>query len=382
MNRKTATLTTLILLLLVTVCNSTAISQANRKETPLAGFPDATMTIFPVTYIVTGPVDKYRKFYDGMMGPAGREHFKVIEILGLLLTEQGYDKFEMTDTEFRFPTETSARKDRAATFGTFVSELDLKTDYALCTEFTIHLENSFEEVYSVIVDTKGGLVWEDSQGPGDPEFDNDFPGTPEKCCELTYRRLASVMALDRLPKTELAEDKKQALQEMRSGQPPSQSEFTAIEMRLGDMKKAGGFGRVMIYPARVDGDRTDRSSATRLSELINEAGLCKPRVATASPLPDDAGWPDEMEVLWRFASSASEHTRQNPNNCDYVLFADYWFAPDGRVWAVHFVVCDQAGDWVIVDMQNNHKEDFQRVNPKTLADCDRLVLERLKKILH
>ena len=36
---------------------------------------------------------------------------------------------------------------------------------------------------------------------------------------------------------------------------------------------------------------------------------------------------------------------------------------------------------VIVDFQNNHHEDFQRINPKTLADCDRLVLERLEKHL-
>jgi hypothetical protein len=41
------------------------------------------------------------------------------------------------------------------------------------------------------------------------------------------------------------------------------------------------------------------------------------------------------------------------------------------------VVCDRAGDWVIADLQNNHQADFQRINPKTLADCDQLVLERL-----
>ncbi|MGB2987081.1 MAG: hypothetical protein WBE26_14505 [Phycisphaerae bacterium] len=45
---------------------------------------------------------------------------------------------------------------------------------------------------------------------------------------------------------------------------------------------------------------------------------------------------------------------------------------------MHFVVCDGAGDWVIVDPQNSYQEDFQRIKPTTLADCDRLVLERLK----
>ncbi len=43
-----------------------------------------------------------------------------------------------------------------------------------------------------------------------------------------------------------------------------------------------------------------------------------------------------------------------------------------------FVVCDRAGDWVIVDLQNSHQKEFQRISPKNLEDCDRLVLERLK----
>jgi len=73
--------------------------------------------------------------------------------------------------------------------------------------------------------------------------------------------------------------------------------------------------------------------------------------------------------------------KRNRANSDYVLFTDYWFAPSGEVWAVHFVVCDRAGDWVIVVLQNSHQEDFQRLNPKTLEDCDRLVLERLKNKL-
>jgi hypothetical protein len=135
---------------------------------------------------------------------------------------------------------------------------------------------------------------------------------------------------------------------------------------------------VLVYPARVGGDHTDQTCATHLAELLNETKLCQATMAKTGPLLEGAGWPNEMQVLWLFARAAREYTLQNPFYSDYVLFADYWFAPDGRVWAVHFVVCDRAGDWVIVDLQNNHQEDFQRIDPKTLADCDRLVCERLK----
>jgi hypothetical protein len=188
-----------MLLALLTACDT----QENGKKTPPKRFPEATLTIFPVTGIITGPVDKspdYRAFTDALnrgFREGGPEH---ADSLALLLLEKGYDKFERTDTAFQFPEGEAARKERAAAFGKFVSELDLKTDYALCTEFTIHIEKDFQEVYSVIVDTKGAIVWEDSQRPGDPEFDKDFPKDILKCCELVCRRLTPIMGLDKLPK--------------------------------------------------------------------------------------------------------------------------------------------------------------------------------------
>ncbi|NNE07693.1 MAG: hypothetical protein HKN20_03940 [Gemmatimonadetes bacterium] len=100
-----------------------------------------------------------------------------------------------------------------------------------------------------------------------------------------------------------------------------------------------------------------------------------------APLLKGEGWPNEMAVLWIFARAAREQVREQPQGSGYALFADYWFAPDGRVWAVHFVVCDQNGDWVIVDMQNSHHEDFRKIDPKDIADCDRIVQERLAMYL-
>jgi Flp pilus assembly protein TadD len=357
------------------------VSQENGKETPLKGFPKATLTIFPVTLIMTGPLDKspeYRAWADAMMQEFRQEGPKHADILGLMLKEIGYDKFKRTNTAFQFPEGKAPRKNRAAAFGKFVSELDLKTDYALCTEVVLHIEKSFQEVYSVIVDAKGTIVWEDSQGPGDPEFDK--PEDELKNCRLVCRRLIPVMGLDKLPKKELAEEKKQALREMRQTRPPEQSEFAAMDKRLGAM--AGSSAGVMVYHTRVGGDHTDQSSATHLAELLNEAGLCQATVAKTGPVLKGEGWPDESTVLWLFAHAARSYVRQHPADSDYVLFVDYWDSPRTKAtWAVHFVVCDRAGDWVIVDLQNSHHKDFQRINPKTLADGDRLVLERLKTYL-
>ncbi|UCF43341.1 MAG: hypothetical protein JSV99_12375 [Planctomycetota bacterium] len=378
MNKSTATLAAFMLLALLTACGT----QEDEKETPRKEFPEATITIFPVTCVMTGPLDKneeYRAFADAMEREMRRQGPGHADTLGLLLEEKGYDKFERTDTAFRFGEGEAGRKERAAAFGKFVSELDLKTDYALCTEFTLHIEESFQEVYTVIVDAKGGIVWEDSQRTGDPEFDEDPPGGELKCLELACRRLTSVMGLDKLVKKELAEEKKEALGEMRADELPRRSEFAAMDKRLEAMKKAGTSARVMVYPTRVGGNHRDQSSATRLSRLLNEARLCQATAAKAGPLLEGEGWPSEGAVLWLFARAARSYARQHPADSGYVLFVDYWDSPRTKAThAVHFVVCDRAGEWVIVELQNSHHSDFQRIQPKTLADGERLVLERLK----
>jgi hypothetical protein len=154
-----------------------------------------------------------------------------------------------------------------------------------------------------------------------------------------------------------------------------------MKERLAVLEKTATSARVTVYPTRVGGDHTDRASAARLVGLLNEAKLCQATIAKKGPVLEGEGWPNEAKVLWLYANAARDYARQHPVDSDYVLFADYWLNPRGEVWAVHFVVCDRAGEWVISDLQNNHQADFQRVNPKTLADCDRLVLERLKSYL-
>ena len=51
------------------------------------------------------------------------------------------------------------------------------------------------------------------------------------------------------------------------------------------------------------------------------------------------------------------------------------------VGAVHWILCDQRGDWVMVDFQNSHHGDFQELTPESVEDCLELVKVRLKKRL-
>jgi hypothetical protein len=340
------------------------------------GFPDASLTVYPMTYAITGDKEKHRDFYDRMMGPAGQKYFAVIGLLEDLLAEQGYDKCHTTDVSFRFPEGQDGRKDRAATFGAFVRDQGISTDYALCIDAICHLEESWQEVYAVLVDAEGQAVWQDTQRRGDPAFDEHMTGGPEKACALVAEILTPVIGLDQLAPGELSPERAQALEQMRAEAPPSGEELAAMEERLAAMKEAGEAATVTVYPSRVQGERTDGESAVRVARALNEAALCTATAAGEGPLLEGAGWPSEPKVLWLYANAARDYVREHPVASDYALFADYWKAPTGEVWAVHFVVLDSSGEWVLVDLQNNHHPDFQRIAHTTIEECDQLVVAR------
>lgn len=48
---------------------------------------------------------------------------------------------------------------------------------------------------------------------------------------------------------------------------------------------------------------------------------------------------------------------------------------------MHFVVCDRKGEWVIVDMQNSHHDDYQTIKPTSKEGCNKLLVKRLKGYL-
>jgi len=92
---------------------------------------------------------------------------------------------------------------------------------------------------------------------------------------------------------------------------------------------------------------------------------------------------NEQRSLWELARGFQAHLAALPVDSDYALLAEYVMSRDRtQVVAVHFVVCTGKGEWVVVDYQNDHHDDYQGVAPKSVDDCDRLVLKRLERYLH
>ncbi|NNE08350.1 MAG: hypothetical protein HKN20_07280, partial [Gemmatimonadetes bacterium] len=246
-------------------------TQAGGSGSSIPGFPDASLTIYPVSLILTGPVEEHSRFAEGFRRKFESEATDHARTLGSLLKEEGFDRSEFEETKLSLPAKSEAVAERAAAFGDFVRDSELKTDYALCATFTLHLEKGFQNVHGVIVDRMGTVVWQESQGVGDPAFDEDPPGTELQSLELLCARLTIPMALDEMSDAERTGAESRALRELRAKEPPARAEFAAMAERLAAMKDAEAAPDVLVFPARVGGDHTDTESATNLSALLSEA---------------------------------------------------------------------------------------------------------------
>jgi hypothetical protein len=172
------------------------------------------------------------------------------------------------------------------------------------------------------------------------------------------------------------------LMDKRSGLPPEE-ERTALAEREKKFRAAGPNVTLAVFPPRIGGRVADVDSAAELVKAINDAALCQAAPAKeAIELKSSLSDPNELKALWDLAREFREYVRKNPPQTDYALVADYVFTPNH--WEqgfVHFVVCDQKGEWVLVDMQNSHHADYQNIKPTSKEDCDRLLVTRLQQRL-
>jgi hypothetical protein len=316
---------------------------------------DASMTILPV-------------------GLAGRPSPQVGEVLGMLLERAGMMDLEIGTATFQ-PDEKADLAQTAASLGEFVKAHPPKTDFVLFADFLGTPGQSVSEVRSVIVTQEGEAAWQDRQTPNDPDFKRIKPGEPMTCCLLAVERLRTVLNLGDPSRAKAPQGKLTQQWREKTGL-PDEAEWNAMGERRSAFKKSAPSATMLIYPVRAGGENSAQAAA-HLVGLINGAKLTNAVAASRGPDIDVQGNMNEQKVLWDMARAARDHVRKEPPKEDYVLFADFRLGDD-RVGGVHFVVCDQKGDWVIVDFQNDHQADFKAIQPKSIEDCDRLVLKRLE----
>jgi len=306
----------------------------------------------------------------------------VAEGLGLILEKKGFRKISIAGAPFEAGEEGSKESSfeaRARAFAAFAAKEKPASDFSLYAEF-VGSPGKVEAVRGVLADGKGNVVWKDEQVPGDPDFDRVNPKELMTCCLLLAERLDPLLV--KSPKAETEEEgPMERLWAAKSGLPDA-GERKAMEARCAAMKKKAGEFRIVVFPVRLI-KGVDRAAAEGLCSLLEKEKLCSgAAVAAASPRFEVKPSSNEMKMLWDLARTFRKYVGEKAPDADYVLCADYMMSPrDGRVMAVHFVICDHGGEWVVVDMSNEHHDDFQAISPKTAADCNRLVIRRLKGYL-
>lgn len=339
-------------------------AEATKTATPArlrALTPDTAVTIYPVI-MVGGP----RK--------------DVADVIGLMLERDGMTRHDTTESQFVPGADDSAAA-LAASFTTFLLGQPPTTDYALCVQFCGTPQSGPEAVRLVLAERGGNVVWTDEQTPADPDFKRIAPRNPMTCCVLAHERVQPVFGLPTRAPTPVADGRFERRWE-RSSNRPDQDVRDAMEDRLTKLRESGSAARVLVFPVRVR-DMVDRESAAQLVAQLNDEHIVAATLADTGPLFELRPSSNEQRVLWDLAHALQRHVRETQPDADYVLYADYLMSsgPRPEVGGVHFVVCDRAGEFVIVDFQNEYQDDFKAVHPDSRAACGQLVARRLKGYL-
>jgi hypothetical protein len=334
-----------------------APEQQMRLELMKSKGPDTSLTILPVRL-------------------AGKPWDRVTEVVGLLLEQRGLRNIELGTTAFT-PAETNL-DNLAAAAGAFVKTNPITTSYALYAEFNGNRQTGLTELRAVVVDQTGALVWMDQQTPQDKAFQKLGRPEPMTMSVLLVERLSPHLGLNEATARAAKPGRMAAIMDQRSGL-PRKDETEALPARQKAMKQALPGATVLIYPARLGGNKNSVPSAANVVRLLNQAGLCK-AVQAGQPILLKASLadPNELKGLWNLAREFRNFVRANPPAADYALCADYAFNPQNPEQGfVHFVVCDRKGEWVIVDMQNSHYPDYQSIGIISSDRCDQLLVKRL-----
>jgi len=301
------------------------------------------------------------------------------EVVGMLLERAGMKNVELAGEPFSpFADDKTAQV--AASFAKLVRENPIESDYAIFGQFLGTPKTGAQEIRTIVVDKRGKVILADRADQQALSESKIKPDCPLTCCIFVVSRIQKLWGLEDPLRKDAPEGKLNAADREKTGL-PSEREIADMKERLRTVKKNVRASRLAVYPIRLP-SQPHKQGAARLADMLTECGLRETLVWDVDPRLQIQGDPNEQKVLWDTARAFRTFVRKNPPATEYALFADYGvFSPSpdrSKVSHVHFIVCDRAGGWVIVDFQNSHHRDFQEIDPKSPEDCSRLLVKRLK----
>lgn len=310
---------------------------------------------------------------------AGEPRKDVAALVALLLEQGGMESIEVDGAVFS-PDVDAAFDDQMGAFAAFIKKRGVSTEYALYGAVIGSPQDGVDEIHSVLVDGSGNVAWSDRQTRESPAMKRSNPSCPMSCTVFLVERLRD--PLDLLdPMQADAPEGRWAGYWRTDSLAPTDAEVDEMQGRLARLLKATPTATVLVYPARI-GDSWSVECANRIADEINRQGLLDASVAEGRLEFEIQPARSQQKVLWSGARSIQQLVRANPPKADYVLLADYMVSRgSGEAWGVHTFLLESDGEWVIVDYQNSHHDDFNKIRPSSPDDCCDLTVVRLGKYL-
>lgn len=304
------------------------------------------------------------------------------EVVGMLLERADMKDVRLSDAEF-LPKEGDKVDQVATAFGKFVAEQKIDTPYALLGEILGERGKGIDAIRTIVVNAKGNVVFAE-EVPSDAfaKSASVVPKDPMTCCVFIAQHLRGPWGLSNPLRKDAPDGKVQEKWRERSGI-PTDEEIAAIKKREEKLRKHLAESSLIICPAYV-GQEPAPKTPGELTAMLADVGFASVQATEKGPDLRVQGSPNEQEVLWRTARKVRAYFKEHTPASDYVLVADFAIGHGEKgieVEAVHWFLCDQQGDWVIVDYQNSHHSDFQKIAPNSVEDCLELVKVRVKKRL-
>jgi hypothetical protein len=302
------------------------------------------------------------------------------DLLALVLESSGMNNLDALYPEFNLPTDT-AWEGIASQLAEFLKKNPTKNNYVLFAQcLGTWPSGPPSEIRFIVTDAAGNLVLADRQTPDNEDFKKMVSADPDPMgfSALVAQRLFALLGWkqnDGEPHGKFARKWAQM-----SGL-PSEEERASMEKSFAKFRTNVKTTQIAVYSTFVN-QKSDAQSAANLTSLIDQKIGCKTTIIDKEIPFQRQPTGNEQKLLWDLARAFRDYLRSNPPDADYAILAEYYLNPDGsQANAVHFVVCEKSGDWVLADFQNSTHEDFKKIAPKSVGDCDRLAVQRLAERL-
>jgi hypothetical protein len=345
------------------------------QESPAAGSSPRSVTIFPIVLNSGAPI----------AGVSPDMSKKITELVGLMLERGRMREIEIADAKFTPPQDADKAK-LAEAFAQFVQSRKIKTEFALFGQLIGTPGKGVDEIRLAVVDRQGKVVL--AERLDRQQLAKKTPAAEGRVCPMTasyclVMQLQSLWGLSDPNRQDSPQGKMAKLWDDKSGLPPK-ADREAMQSRLGVLKKNIKLSTIAVYPVCVSG-KNDARLAARLAEMLKGASLGQAEAVSIDPKLNLQPNSNQTRVAWDMARAFQNFLRKNPPTADYALAAAYGVgrSPEGKpgVDGVQFVLCDRKGDWVLLDLKNDHHAEFRRINPRSADDCNRVVVEAMKNDL-